>query len=140
LLPNRNDRYYIFVIKHIQDVRHKSNCRNECQTHYGANKKMEEWTAKYKAWRNFVFESYHSRLNALFNTLDSIDFDKMDMRLVVYLKEKSRINKDHIIHNTHQEIAYELHSSRVLISRLLKKLEQMGKLELHRNHIKLLEI
>lgn len=103
-----------------------------------------------KKWKNgrpniklgeiFVFESYHSRLNALFNTLDSIDFDKMDMRLVVYLKEKSRINKDHIIHNTHQEIAYELHSSRVLISRLLKKLEQMGKLELHRNHIKLLEI
>ena len=103
-------------------------------------KKMEEWTAKYKSWRNFVFESYHSRLNELSNTLDSIAFDKMDMRLVGYLKEKSSINKDHIIHKTHQEIAYELHRSRVVISRLLKKLEQMGKLELHRNHIKLLEI
>ena len=102
--------------------------------------KMDEWTAKYKTWRNFIFESYHNRLNELLNTLDSIAFDKMDMRLVSYLKEKARINKEDIIHNTHQEIAYDLHSSRVVISRLLKKLEQMGKIELHRNYIKLLNL
>lgn len=102
--------------------------------------KMEEWTSKYKSWRNFVFESYHGRLNELLGTLDSIAFDKMDERLINYLKEKSRINKDQTIHNTHQEIAYELHSSRVVISRLLKKLEQMGKIELHRNYIKILEL
>jgi CRP/FNR family transcriptional regulator len=100
--------------------------------------KMEEWTAKYKTWRNFVFNSYHERLNELLQTLDSIAFDKMDARLVAYLKEKARINKENIIHNTHQEIAYELHSSRVVISRLLKKLEQLGKIELHRNYIKIL--
>lgn len=102
--------------------------------------KMEEWTAKYKSWRNFVFESYHNRLNELLHTLDSIAFDKMDMRLIGYLKEKARINKDDTIHNTHQEIAYDLHSSRVVISRLLKKLEQMGKIALHRNHIEILDI
>lgn len=102
--------------------------------------KMEEWTAKYKSWRDFVFESYHNRLNELLQTLDSIAFDKMDMRLVGYLKEKTRINKRDIIQNTHQEIAYELHSSRVVISRLLKKLEQMGKIELHRNFIKILDL
>ncbi|MEB8328685.1 Crp/Fnr family transcriptional regulator [Flavobacteriaceae bacterium KMM 6897] len=102
--------------------------------------KMEEWTAKYKSWRNFVFESYHTRLNELLSTLDSIAFNNMDQRLVAYLKEKSRINKGQTIHNTHQEIAYELHSSRVVISRLLKKLEQMGKIELHRNHIKILDL
>lgn len=102
--------------------------------------KIEEWMTKYRTWRNFVFESYHDRLNELLSTLDHIAFDKMDERLVAYLKEKSRINKDHIIHNTHQEIAYDLHTSRVVISRLLKKLEQMGKIELHRNHIKILEL
>lgn len=102
--------------------------------------KMEEWTSKYKSWRNFVFESYHGRLNELLGTLDSIAFDKMDERLISYLKEKSRINRDQTIHNTHQEIAHELHSSRVVISRLLKKLENMGKIELHRNYIKILEL
>ncbi|WP_271782750.1 Crp/Fnr family transcriptional regulator [Aquimarina algiphila] len=103
-------------------------------------RKMEEWTAKYKSWRNFVFESYHHRLNELLQTLDSIAFDRMDERLINYLREKARINKEDIIHNTHQEIAYELHSSRVVISRLLKKLEQINKIELYRNHIKILDL
>ncbi|WP_339840134.1 Crp/Fnr family transcriptional regulator [uncultured Maribacter sp.] len=102
--------------------------------------KMEEWTIKYKSWRNFVFSSYHVRLNELLSTLDSIAFQKMDERLIGYLKEKARVTNDDIIHSTHQEIAYDLHSSRVVISRLLKKLEEMGKIKLHRNYIKILDL
>lgn len=102
--------------------------------------KMEEWTAKYKSWRNFVFESYHNRINELLTTLDSIAFYQMDERLLKYLKEKVRVNESTIIKNTHQEIAYDLHTSRVVISRLLKKLEQLGKIELNRNFIKILKL
>lgn len=97
--------------------------------------KMEEWSAKYKSWRNFVFESYHNRLNELLDTIDSIAFLKMDARLLKYLTEKARVSEDNMINSTHQDIAYELHTSRVVISRLLKKLENLGKVELHRNHI-----
>jgi CRP/FNR family transcriptional regulator len=103
-------------------------------------RKMEEWIAQYRSWRNFVFESYNNRLNELLQTIDSIAFMNMDERLINYLKEKSRVNEDNIIRNTHQEIAYDLHSARVVISRLLKKLEQLGKIELHRNHIKILDL
>lgn len=102
--------------------------------------KMEEWTSKYKSWRNFVFESYHNRLMEMLETIDSIAFLKMDERLLKYLKEKARISKNNIIHNTHQEIAYELHTSRVVVSRLLKKLEKLDKIELHRNYIVLKSI
>lgn len=102
--------------------------------------KMEEWSAKYKSWRNFVFESYHNRLNEMLDTIDSIAFLKMDERLLKYLNEKARVSDNKIIHNTHQEIAYELHTSRVVISRLLKKLENLGKIELHRNHIVIKDI
>lgn len=102
--------------------------------------KMEEWSEKYGSWRSFVFESYHNRLNEMLETIDSIAFLKMDERLLKYLKEKSRVSSDNIIHNTHQEIAYELHTSRVVISRLLKKLETLGKIELHRNSIVLIDI
>jgi CRP/FNR family transcriptional regulator len=97
--------------------------------------KMEEWSGKYKSWRSFVFESYHHRLNEMLETIDSIAFLKMDERLVKYLKEKARISQDKIIQHTHQEIAYELHTSREVISRLLKKLENLGKVKLHRNYI-----
>ncbi len=102
--------------------------------------KMEEWTAKYKTWRNFVFESYHSRLNELLHTVDSIAFMNMDERLIDYLTRKSEVNNNRIITNTHQEIAYDLHSSRVVISRLLKKLENMGKIKLSRNHIEIINL
>jgi CRP/FNR family transcriptional regulator len=59
--------------------------------------------------------------------------------LLKYIHEKANINQGNEIQTTHQEIAYELHTSRVVISRLLKKLEKLGKIELHRNNIKVLE-
>ncbi|WP_299432181.1 Crp/Fnr family transcriptional regulator [uncultured Maribacter sp.] len=102
--------------------------------------KMEEWMAKYTSWRAFVLNSYHNRLNEVMETVDSIAFLKMDERLLKYLKDKARVTHNNSIHNTHQEIAYELHTSRVVVSRLLKKLENMGKIELNRNHIRLVEL
>lgn len=102
--------------------------------------KMEEWTAKYKSWRNFVFESYHNRINELLMTLDSIAFYQMDERLTQYLLEKVRVNENDIINSTHQEIAYDLYTSRVVISRLLKKMEQLGKIELGRNYLKIIKL
>lgn len=101
---------------------------------------MELWTAKYKSWRNFVFESYHNRLNELLHTVDSIAFDNMDERLLNYLRKKAKVNNSDTINNTHQEIAYDLHSSRVVVSRLLKKLENLGSVELHRSHIKIINL
>lgn len=102
--------------------------------------KMEEWSAKYKSWRTFAFESYHNRLNEMLHTIDSIAFLNMDERLLKYLKEKSRVSNDNVIHNTHQQIAYELHTSRVVISRLLKKLENQEKIKLHRNNIEVINL
>lgn len=103
-------------------------------------RKMDEWTSKYKTWRDFVFASYHARLNELLVTIDSIAFNRMDERLASYLREKSRINKGNTLYNTHQEIAYDLNTSRVVISRLLKKLEVLNKITLHRNHIEILDL
>lgn len=102
--------------------------------------KMEEWTGKYKSWRNFVMTSYHTRLMEMLDTIDSIAFMNMDERLVKYLKDKQKIGGEPIINSTHQEIAYELNTSRVVISRLLKKLETLGKIELNRNSIRLIAL
>ncbi|MGY5847211.1 Crp/Fnr family transcriptional regulator [Salegentibacter sp. HM20] len=102
--------------------------------------KMEEWTSKYKSWRNFVFESYHARLNEMLETIDTIAFFNMDERLMKYLKDKAKINQSEVVNNTHQQIAYDLHTSRVVVSRLLKKLELEGKIKLQRNSIEVLEL
>jgi CRP/FNR family transcriptional regulator, anaerobic regulatory protein len=101
--------------------------------------KMEEWTSKYKSWRNFVFNSYQNRLDEMLETIDSIAFLNMHERLWNYLQEKVRINKSNRVLNTHQEIAYDLHTSRVVVSRLLKSLEKQGKIKLQRNAIEVLK-
>ena len=102
--------------------------------------KMEEWLSKYGSWRNFVFKSYHDRLNELLATVDSIAFKNMDERLIAYLKERARVSHSNKIKSTHQEIAYDLHTSRVVVSRLLKKLEHLGRIRLHRNQIELFDL
>ncbi|OJU74794.1 MAG: Crp/Fnr family transcriptional regulator [Bacteroidetes bacterium 47-18] len=102
--------------------------------------KMEEWMGKYKSWRAYVFESYNNRFNELLNAIDNIAFMHMDERLLNYLSETSKVNSSTIINKTHQEIANELNSSRVVISRLLKALENEGKIKLNRNNIELLHL
>ena len=102
--------------------------------------KMEEWTSKYKTWRNFVFESYHSRLLEMLDTIDTIAFLNMDERLLKYLRDKAKINQNETVQITHQQIAYDLHTSRVVISRLLKKLELKGKISLQRNSIQIIDL
>ena len=101
--------------------------------------KMEEWTGKYRSWRNYVFESYHNRLMEMLESIDSIAFLRMDQRLLKYLREKVQINQNKVIHATHQDIADDLHTSRVVVSRLLKNLENSGVIRLHRNNIEILE-
>jgi CRP/FNR family transcriptional regulator len=98
---------------------------------------MDEWMMKYVTWKNFVLQTYSNRFEELMGTIDSIAFRLMDERLVDYLNEKSRIRKSRELQITHQEIAQDLHSSREAVSRLLKKLEQMGRVHLHRNRIEL---
>lgn len=99
--------------------------------------KMEQWMETYKSWRTFVFESYNNRFNELLSAIDSIAFMNMNERLYNYLKERSKLEKSSIINKTHQEIAYELNSSRVVISRLLKVLENEQKIKLNRNSIEI---
>lgn len=102
--------------------------------------KMSEWMEKYKSWQNFILQSYHSRMTEMLEAIDTIAFLKMDKRLLKYLRDKAMVNHDDIIHVTHQEIAHDLHTSRVVISRLLKQLENEGKISLHRNHIKIIDL
>lgn len=102
--------------------------------------KMEEWSSKYKSWRDFVMKSYHKQLMDAFETIDIIAFSKLDERLKLLLKNKKEINGNPEIRITHQEIATNLNSSRVVISRLLKKLENENYIELKHNKIRIINL
>jgi len=99
---------------------------------------MDEWIVKYPTWKSFVMRTIRSRFNELMHAIDQLAFQKLDERLVNYLKEKSKLTGSAVLNLSHTEIANDLASSREVISRLLKKLELDGRLLIYRNQIKLL--
>jgi len=100
--------------------------------------KLDEWLCKYPSWKNYIMRSFNERFIELLKSIESIAFHKLDERLIAYLKEKQRMAGSSVIKTSHYVIADELATSRVVISRLLKQLENDKKIILYRNEIKLL--
>lgn len=99
---------------------------------------MDEMMNKYKTWYQFVIQTYKGRFDELLAVVDNIAFRNMDERLEFYLKRYSEKLGKKNIEVSHQQIAVDLNSSREVISRLLKKMEQRNLVKLHRNMIELL--
>ena len=100
---------------------------------------MEEWMQKYSSWKRFVMSTIVNEFMDVIKSVDDVTFKKMDERLIYYLKERSRVSGSSLINLTHQQVADELGTNRVVVSRLLKKLETEKRLLLYRNQIKLLK-
>lgn len=100
--------------------------------------KIEDWMIKYKSWREFIIDSYHHRMLEMAETIKNLAFLKLDDRLEQYLYNQVKLKKSSNLLITHQEIANDLHTSRVVISRLLKSLENEEKIKLGRNKINVL--
>jgi len=96
---------------------------------------IDQWLVKYESWRHFIIDSYHERLMKMVDSIDSLAFLKLDDRLLRYLKNKVEMMNDNVLKITHQEVADDLNTSRVVVSRLLKVLEKEGKIEIRRNRI-----
>lgn len=101
--------------------------------------KFKDWMVKFNSWRDFVIESYSIRLNEMLEAIDTLAFMKMDERIFKYLSDKVKIMRDPLLNTTHQEIAIDLNTSRVVVSRLLKQLENEGKIKLFRNKIEVID-
>lgn len=100
--------------------------------------KLDEWLCKYPSWKNYIMRSFNERFLELLKSIESIAFHKLDERLIDYLKEKQRLSGSAVVKASHHIIAEELATSRVVVSRLLKQLENDGKVILYRNEIKLM--
>ena len=88
-------------------------------------------------WVEYIFRIYHKRFEELLQVVNEVSFKKMDERLLQFLQKKAQVGGQREITITHEEIANELGTSRVVISRLLKQLENAGEIELGRNKIRL---
>jgi len=96
---------------------------------------LDEWISKYPGWKQFVMQTFQNRFKELINTIDAIAFMKLDERLIKYFADRYKNSGTSTFSGTHQDLALQLNTSREVVSRLLKKLENDGKIELSRNFI-----
>ncbi len=97
-----------------------------------------EWQLKYPSWNKYVMRMFRSRYDELIGSFERVVFEHIHVRVMEYLKRKSQIEENRIINLSHQYLANELGTTRVVISRILKQFEKDKKIELFRGAIKLL--
>ncbi|MBT29740.1 MAG: Crp/Fnr family transcriptional regulator [Thalassobius sp.] len=116
----------------------KAICDEDTQLILIPSRMIDGWLQAYPSWQQFALQLYDIRFAELLNTVESVAFKKMDERLIEYLKEKLHLQQTDILHITHHQIATDLATSREVISRLLKQLENKGMIKISRNSIKII--
>ncbi|AZQ62222.1 Crp/Fnr family transcriptional regulator [Flammeovirga pectinis] len=96
---------------------------------------INDWMSRFPEWRDFLMKAYKVRFDGLLQAIDELAFKKMDERLINYLNKLKAIKESNELNVSHSEIALSLNTSREVISRLLKQLEKLGKVELGRNKV-----
>lgn len=99
--------------------------------------KVSLFIKEYPEWLDYIFRLYHKRFEELLDIINAIAFKKVDERLLTLLNKKSELSRSKTIIITHEQLANELGTARVVVSRLLKQLEDAGKVKLGRNKIML---
>jgi len=92
---------------------------------------------EYPQWLDYIFRLYHKRFEELLEIVNSIAFKKVDERLLTLLRKKQELTGNNTLNITHEQLANELGTARVVVSRLLKQLEEDGTVRLGRNKITL---
>lgn len=100
--------------------------------------KVSELIKEYPQWLNYIFRLYHQRFEELLEVVNNVAFRKIDERLLDFVQRKAALSHNSVIHLTHEQIANEMGTARVVISRLLKQLETAGLVKLGRNKIELM--
>jgi len=99
--------------------------------------KVRNWMAQQPVWRDYAWNLIASRLADVITLVEEITFKRMDERLAHYLGQQRQLHGEQL-NITHQQIAADLGTSREVISRLLKDLQQQGELKLGRGQIVLI--
>ncbi|WP_313215873.1 Crp/Fnr family transcriptional regulator [Soonwooa sp.] len=100
--------------------------------------KVSEFIKEHPEWLDYIFKLYHKRFEELLSIINEIAFKKVDERLLNLLEKKAELTQSNTLNVTHEQLANELGTARVVVSRLLKQLEENSEVQLGRNKITLL--
>ncbi len=99
--------------------------------------KVKELIREFPEWLDYIFRLYHQRFEELLEVVNAVAFKKMDERLMLFLEKKAEVAQSNLLSVTHEQLATELGTARVVVSRLLKQMEVEGLVILGRNKITL---
>ncbi|MBV8390111.1 MAG: Crp/Fnr family transcriptional regulator [Mucilaginibacter sp.] len=99
---------------------------------------IEQWQLKYPSWNRYMMQMFRTRYDQLINSFQGVAFENIDTRVMEYLKTAIRKAENRSVTLSHQQLADELGTTRVVISRILKDYEHQNKIRLFRGRIELL--
>lgn len=90
---------------------------------------LPAWLKEYPDFNELFYNQFNLRYSELLDTIGSLLLDKMDKRLYDHLKKKTELSTNNSIKMSHTQIANELGTAREVVTRVLKKLENEGKVK-----------
>ena len=99
---------------------------------------INQWQLKYASWNSYVMHMFRKRYDELINSFQTAIFENIDVRVLEYLKRKAHKEDEKFVGLSHQQLASELGTTRVVISRILKEYERQNKIKLFRGRIEML--
>jgi len=97
-----------------------------------------EWQLKFPSWNQYVMRMFRTRYDELVKSLETVVFEHIDVRVMEYLRNKASQENQKVINISHHSLANELGTTRVVVSRILKQLEQGKRIKLSRSAIEIL--
>jgi CRP/FNR family transcriptional regulator len=128
----------VMAVEKGERVNVKGVVEEDCTVILIPSDKLYNLRKNHPNWNLFVYKQFNDKFDEVIEMVKVLTFSNKEKRLEGFLKRKANLNKSKVIRKSHQEIANELGSSREVISRLLKKLENEGKIELSLRNIKIL--
>jgi len=125
---------------HNETSKVRAEAEEDAEIYFLPMNKVILFMKEYPQWIEYLFRLYHKRFEELLEVVNAIAFKKVDERLLLLLKKKSELQGTHVIQISHEQLASELATARVVVSRLLKQMEEEGWLELGRNKITIKKI
>lgn len=123
---------------HDEKIKVKAEVEDDAEILFLPMDKVSLFIKEYPEWLDYIFRLYHKRFEELLEIVNAVAFTKMDERLLSLLQKKKELTGSKILNITHEQLANELGTARVVVSRLLKQLEESGTVKLGRNKITLM--
>jgi|UniRef100_UPI00404A3600 CRP/FNR family transcriptional regulator, anaerobic regulatory protein len=132
-----NQTCMMSIIASIRGTRSLVNARAESDSELilVPTEKIRDWQLQYPSWNQFILNIFMDRYDELLDTIYEITFGKIESRIIKKLAEIEVKNNSKDIEITHQALANMLGTTRVVVSRILKKLENEGLIHLNRGTI-----